>query len=232
MDKDRVVGSAKQVKGAVKQVVGKAVGDAKLVSEGKAEIRGQGSECHRRPQRHGQRRTHRKIGRCGFDPPHSQGGKGHSPEGRGGWFSKQLKFLLQSKNAPKKALWSHRQRLERCNCCCRPDSRSTCIRCWHGLFGRIPVGQFGCIGEYIPNRHRCLSDCRRYARLYHWRVHCGEFAYKMGWRPHARSLLSRHRSWLFRVENGHGSKCCVFDSGGQQHCWKRIVILLALFQHH
>ena len=29
MDKDRVVGSAKQVKGAVKQAVGKAVGDTK-----------------------------------------------------------------------------------------------------------------------------------------------------------------------------------------------------------
>ena len=37
MDKDRVVGSAKQVKGAVKQAVGKAVGDTKLESEGKAD---------------------------------------------------------------------------------------------------------------------------------------------------------------------------------------------------
>jgi uncharacterized protein YjbJ (UPF0337 family) len=37
MDKDRVVGSAKQLKGAVKQAVGKAVGDAKLESEGKAD---------------------------------------------------------------------------------------------------------------------------------------------------------------------------------------------------
>jgi uncharacterized protein YjbJ (UPF0337 family) len=37
MDKDRVVGSAKQAKGAVKEVVGKAVGDAKLESEGKAD---------------------------------------------------------------------------------------------------------------------------------------------------------------------------------------------------
>ena len=36
-DSDRVVGSAKEIKGAVKQVVGKAVGDAKLQSEGKAE---------------------------------------------------------------------------------------------------------------------------------------------------------------------------------------------------
>jgi hypothetical protein len=30
MDKDRVVGSAKQIKGTVKQMVGKTVGDAKL----------------------------------------------------------------------------------------------------------------------------------------------------------------------------------------------------------
>jgi uncharacterized protein YjbJ (UPF0337 family) len=37
MDKDRVVGSAKHVKGAVKQAVGKVVGDAKLESEGKAD---------------------------------------------------------------------------------------------------------------------------------------------------------------------------------------------------
>ncbi|MGZ5810281.1 MAG: CsbD family protein [Xanthobacteraceae bacterium] len=37
MDKDRVVGSAKQVKGTVKQAVGKAIGDAKLESEGKAD---------------------------------------------------------------------------------------------------------------------------------------------------------------------------------------------------
>jgi uncharacterized protein YjbJ (UPF0337 family) len=37
MDKDRIVGSGKQIKGAVKQAVGKAVGDAKLESEGKAE---------------------------------------------------------------------------------------------------------------------------------------------------------------------------------------------------
>jgi uncharacterized protein YjbJ (UPF0337 family) len=34
MDKDRVVGLAKQIKGAVKQVVGKAVGDVKRESEG------------------------------------------------------------------------------------------------------------------------------------------------------------------------------------------------------
>jgi uncharacterized protein YjbJ (UPF0337 family) len=37
MDKDRVVGSAKEIKGAIKQVVGKTVGDAKLESEGRAD---------------------------------------------------------------------------------------------------------------------------------------------------------------------------------------------------
>lgn len=37
MDKDRVIGSAKQIKGNVKQVVGKAVGDTKLETEGKAD---------------------------------------------------------------------------------------------------------------------------------------------------------------------------------------------------
>lgn len=37
MDKDRVAGSAKQVKGAIKQAVGMAVGDAKLKSDGLAD---------------------------------------------------------------------------------------------------------------------------------------------------------------------------------------------------
>ena len=37
MDKDRVKGSAHQVKGAVKEGIGKVTGDAKLKSEGKAE---------------------------------------------------------------------------------------------------------------------------------------------------------------------------------------------------
>ena len=34
---DRAVGSAKQIKGEIKQAVGKAVGDAKLGSQGKAD---------------------------------------------------------------------------------------------------------------------------------------------------------------------------------------------------
>ena len=37
MDKDRVIGSAKQIKGTVKQVAGKVVGDAKLQAEGNAD---------------------------------------------------------------------------------------------------------------------------------------------------------------------------------------------------
>jgi uncharacterized protein YjbJ (UPF0337 family) len=37
MDKDRIAGSAKQVKGNIKDAVGKATGDAKLQSEGKAD---------------------------------------------------------------------------------------------------------------------------------------------------------------------------------------------------
>ena len=37
MDKDRIVGSAKEIKGAVKETIGKAVGDVKLQSDGKAD---------------------------------------------------------------------------------------------------------------------------------------------------------------------------------------------------
>jgi uncharacterized protein YjbJ (UPF0337 family) len=37
MDKDRIVGAAKQAKGAVKVAAGKALGDAKLTAEGKTD---------------------------------------------------------------------------------------------------------------------------------------------------------------------------------------------------
>jgi uncharacterized protein YjbJ (UPF0337 family) len=37
IDKDRIIGSAKVVKGNVKEAVGKAVGDAKLETQGKAD---------------------------------------------------------------------------------------------------------------------------------------------------------------------------------------------------
>jgi uncharacterized protein YjbJ (UPF0337 family) len=37
MNKDRIVGSAKQMQGAVKEAAGSVLGDAKLTAEGKAE---------------------------------------------------------------------------------------------------------------------------------------------------------------------------------------------------
>jgi uncharacterized protein YjbJ (UPF0337 family) len=37
MDKDRIAGSAKEVKGSIKEAVGKALGDAKLQSEGESD---------------------------------------------------------------------------------------------------------------------------------------------------------------------------------------------------
>lgn len=37
MDKDRIEGTAKQVKGAAKDLAGKVTGDAKLQAEGKAD---------------------------------------------------------------------------------------------------------------------------------------------------------------------------------------------------
>jgi uncharacterized protein YjbJ (UPF0337 family) len=38
MDKNRIKGSAKQIKGGIKKIVGKAIGDAKLESEGNADV--------------------------------------------------------------------------------------------------------------------------------------------------------------------------------------------------
>jgi uncharacterized protein YjbJ (UPF0337 family) len=37
MDKDRVIGSAKVIKGKVKEAVGKVIGDTKLETEGKVD---------------------------------------------------------------------------------------------------------------------------------------------------------------------------------------------------
>jgi uncharacterized protein YjbJ (UPF0337 family) len=37
MDKDRIKGSAQQVKGAIEETAGKLIGDAKLQSDGKAD---------------------------------------------------------------------------------------------------------------------------------------------------------------------------------------------------
>lgn len=40
MDKDRIKGVAKQAEGKIKQVVGQAIGDAKLEADGKSEVMG------------------------------------------------------------------------------------------------------------------------------------------------------------------------------------------------
>ncbi len=37
MDKDRIAGAAKEAKGAIKETLGKVVGDAKLTAEGKSD---------------------------------------------------------------------------------------------------------------------------------------------------------------------------------------------------
>lgn len=37
VDKDRISGAAKQVKGSIKEAIGKVTGDAKMQAEGKAE---------------------------------------------------------------------------------------------------------------------------------------------------------------------------------------------------
>jgi uncharacterized protein YjbJ (UPF0337 family) len=37
VDKNRIIGSAKEAKGTVKQVIGKVIGDAKLEAEGTAD---------------------------------------------------------------------------------------------------------------------------------------------------------------------------------------------------
>jgi uncharacterized protein YjbJ (UPF0337 family) len=37
MNKDRIAGAAKEIKGSVKETIGKAAGDAKLRSDGKAD---------------------------------------------------------------------------------------------------------------------------------------------------------------------------------------------------
>ena len=37
MDKDRIAGSAKQAKGAIKEAAGKVLGEAKMVCDGKAD---------------------------------------------------------------------------------------------------------------------------------------------------------------------------------------------------
>jgi uncharacterized protein YjbJ (UPF0337 family) len=37
VDKDRIAGAAKEIKGSIKETIGKAVGDAKLETDGRAD---------------------------------------------------------------------------------------------------------------------------------------------------------------------------------------------------
>ena len=51
MDKDRIAGAAKEIKGSIKETIGKATGDAKLEAEGKADkVEGKVQNASRRPQ--------------------------------------------------------------------------------------------------------------------------------------------------------------------------------------
>ena len=60
MDKDRIKGSAEQMKGKVKEGVGKVTGDTKTEAEGKAEQgRRQSAQYARRHQGRGQRQVSR-----------------------------------------------------------------------------------------------------------------------------------------------------------------------------
>jgi uncharacterized protein YjbJ (UPF0337 family) len=47
MDKDRIAGSAKEIKGSVKETIGKATGDTKLQTDGSADkAAGESPERH------------------------------------------------------------------------------------------------------------------------------------------------------------------------------------------
>ena len=39
MDKDRIAGAAKEIKGSINETIGKAIGDAKLTADGKRPTR-------------------------------------------------------------------------------------------------------------------------------------------------------------------------------------------------
>ena len=90
MDKDRVAGAAKQVKGAVKQAVGMAIGDAKLEFEGQADkVEGKVQNAiggvKERLKTHSKENRHCEWGASSShklcDPVHRRDGKGHSSEG-------------------------------------------------------------------------------------------------------------------------------------------------------
>ena len=105
------------------------------------------------------------------DPVHRRDGKGHSSEGGMMVFETVEISSSVEERREESPLVSWAAIVAGAIAAAALDSRSPCFRCRHGLLGRIPVEQFRRVGQHIPNRHRYLSDCRRYARLYRWRFH-------------------------------------------------------------
>ena len=75
MDKDRVAGGAKKIKGSIKEVVGKAAGDAKLEAEGKADkVEGkvQNAVGGLKDKATSQRKTSQRVSQSASPPSHTR----------------------------------------------------------------------------------------------------------------------------------------------------------------
>ena len=75
MDKDRVAGSAKKIKGSIKEVVGKTAGNAKLEAEGKADkVEGkvQSAVGGLKDKATSQRKTSQRVSQSASPPSHTR----------------------------------------------------------------------------------------------------------------------------------------------------------------
>ena len=75
MDKDRVAGSAKKIKGSIKEVVGKTAGNAKLEAEGKADkVEGkvQNAVGGLKDKATSQRKTSQRVSQSASPPSHTR----------------------------------------------------------------------------------------------------------------------------------------------------------------
>ena len=75
MDKDRVAGSAKKIKGSIKEVVGKTAGNAKLEAEGKADkVEGkvQNAVGGLEDKATSQRKTSQRVSQSASPPSHTR----------------------------------------------------------------------------------------------------------------------------------------------------------------
>jgi len=140
MDKDRIVGSAKQIKGTVKQVVGKAVGDTKLKAEGmltklRGRFRTPSAASRIRLKENRQLRAY--SSRCLGISPITEAARSRLAGGIDGFESVEIS------TPPKRACGILASDCGRCNCGRRDDPRSPCIRCRHGFSpyhrGAIPA---------------------------------------------------------------------------------------------